>query len=167
MIAAFVYNFLVEMSKRSSVQLVEREEPSFIKKFKAKVGYVEPCTVDDKFKPSDDSSKTTEDPVKEDETPAIVILPSNREITQNDIDAVKKQILNPTETASRDAPSHEDVGKIKFQAPVLKSDGTSKEVVKPSKKCTNNVNKAKDESTCAVQVSNQSLLSFGDDEESE
>ena len=149
------------MSKRSSVQLVEREEPSFIKKFKAKVDYVEPCTVEDKFNLDEKADDLAQNPVKPDETPAIVVLPNSKDITQSDIDTVKSQMLSSTEASSVHAPFSENNGKIKFQTPLSKLHGGAPKFLKTHKTEV----KSKEELTCATQVANQNLLSFTDEDD--
>ena len=65
------------MASKRNVKYVEQQEPSFLKKFKERVGYKEPANVDDKFSneennPEDDSVENERE--IEEEEPVIVVL---------------------------------------------------------------------------------------------
>ena len=65
------------MASKRNVKYIEQEEPSFLKKFKERVGYKEPANVKDKFSdekdnPEDENSDNEQE--KEEEQPVIVVL---------------------------------------------------------------------------------------------
>ena len=65
------------MASKRNVKYVEQDEPSFLKKFKERVGYKEAANINDKFSEEADSSesKTKDDDGKiEDEEPVVVVL---------------------------------------------------------------------------------------------
>ncbi|PVD20611.1 hypothetical protein C0Q70_18768 [Pomacea canaliculata] len=100
------------MSKRRNVQFV-RDEPSFIRQFKEKIGYKEGPTVDTKrqkleFNNSDDDDS----PEKEDEKPVVVVLQSG-DLTAEEVEKLQK--IQEDEEAISDK-------KIKFKKPVRKGD---------------------------------------------
>lgn len=70
---------LSNMSARRNVKYVEQEEPSFLKKFKERVGYKEPADIKDKYaedKPTAVEESEENEREKEDEQPVVVQLKS-------------------------------------------------------------------------------------------
>jgi hypothetical protein len=60
-----------------NVKYIEQEEPSFLKKFKARVGYKEPTNVNDKFSKEEDnpeSESSDNEREHEEEQPVVVVL---------------------------------------------------------------------------------------------
>ncbi|XP_075247504.1 uncharacterized protein KIAA1143 homolog [Convolutriloba macropyga] len=168
------------MSKRSSVQLIERDEPSFIKKFKEKTGFVEPSNVDAKFKNHDDNQDDSVVDTVED-LPTIEVLPGKLKISPEELKKVQEQLAEACRSSAKPDNSEgskddqevvltekNDSGKFKFTAP---NRAPNKIVNKHS---SSNANRKKEidsllsnRTETSSNVSNKSLLSFGDEDEEE
>ncbi|XP_025115061.1 uncharacterized protein KIAA1143 homolog [Pomacea canaliculata] len=142
------------MSKRRNVQFV-RDEPSFIRQFKEKIGYKEGPTVDTKrqkleFNNSDDDDS----PEKEDEKPVVVVLQSG-DLTAEEVEKLQK--IQEDEEAISDK-------KIKFKKPVRKGDNAEEaESVEKTKETQGKGKQKKEKKKKDKPKSN--LLSFGAEEE--
>ncbi|KAM6995615.1 uncharacterized protein KIAA1143 homolog [Tautogolabrus adspersus] len=166
-------------SKASGVSWVKPAEPSFLKKFKNDVGYKEGPTVDTKRQamPTLDDDSGSD---REDELPQVVVLKGG-DLTADDVKKIKGEIRTGGGAEKDDKPSPD--GKILFKKPAKrsssdkfqgitassskkkKSDGGEKEVeVEEEEK---EKEKEKKEVKSGKKVKNNSLLSFGGDEEEE
>ena len=81
------------MASKRNVKYVEQQEPSFLKKFKERVGYKEPANVDDKFSneennPEDDSADNERE--IEEEEPVIVVL-KHGDLSAEEVAKYKKE----------------------------------------------------------------------------
>ena len=81
------------MASKRNVKYVEQQEPSFLKKFKERVGYKEPANVDDKFSneennPEDDSVDNERE--IEEEEPVIVVL-KHGDLSAEEVAKYKKE----------------------------------------------------------------------------
>ncbi|KAL9974190.1 hypothetical protein ACROYT_G011201 [Oculina patagonica] len=146
-----------------NVTYLKPKTPSFIEKFKEKVGYQEPDTVETKFEESDSSK--LDDKEHEDEQPTVV-LGSN--VSEAEADAFMTQ-LKAEEDASieeekkKDAErkdSTEDGGKIVFKKPTKRKSSDSEKDLKSKA----DKKKSKPASTMK-SVKNKSLLSFDEEED--
>ena len=162
------------MSKRSSVQLIERDEPAFIKKFKARTGFVEPCDLSDKteIKEGDNSCiDSVED------LPTIEVIPgkSKNKVTSEDVRKVHEQLIASSRSdlsSGQDCKvvtsEKNDSGKFKFSLPSQEQQRVKNSISSSAQKeksrkliCSEPENIKNDH----VKVSNKCLLSFGDGEE--
>ncbi|XP_064640435.1 uncharacterized protein KIAA1143 homolog [Lineus longissimus] len=159
------------MSKRNAVSYIKQDEPSFLKQFKEKVGYVEGPNVDTKreIQPPGDDDSDEDRPDAEDEKPQIVVLKKG-DMTAEEVEKMEKEEEKEGNSFEidvgleepNDAPKD---GKITFKKPTKRSSDESSDLV------TSSFKKKKEEKTKEQNTSkatkNSSLLSFGDDEEEE
>jgi len=143
------------MPKRGGVQFVEQDEPAFLKRFKARVGYQEPTSVEDKFTENQEDGE--ERPDQEDEKPQVVVLKPG-DLTAEEADKELEKI-----------PKEEDLpysgGKITFKKPVGETEEKSSDLKVTSGNKEKSSNKKIENKTKAVK--NKCLLSFDDEEEEE
>nr|XP_057909040.1 uncharacterized protein KIAA1143 homolog [Doryrhamphus excisus] len=160
--------------KASGVSWVKPAEPSFLQKFKKDVGYKEGPTVDTKRHtmpaPDDDSGSD-----REDESPQIVVL-EDGDLTSEEVKHLKegappKEGLEKSRILplSPENPPLAD-GKILFKKPVKRSSSDKFQGITASsrkKKCDEAEREDKKEVNSGKKVKNNSLLSFGCDDEEE
>ncbi|XP_024866322.1 uncharacterized protein KIAA1143 homolog isoform X2 [Kryptolebias marmoratus] len=149
-------------NKASGVAWVKPAEPSFLKKFKSDVGYKEGPNVDTKrqLMPALDDDSGSD---REDELPQVVVLKSG------DLTADEAKKMKDEKTAG-DAEAPTD-GKILFKKPAKRSSSDKFQGItaSSSKKKRNDGGEKgeeeKKEEKSGSKIKNQSLLSFGEDEE--
>lgn len=81
------------MASKRNVKYVQQQEPSFLKKFKERVGYKEPANVDDKFSneennPKDDNVENERE--NEEEQPVVVVL-KHGDLSAEEVAKYKKE----------------------------------------------------------------------------
>ncbi|GIY28308.1 DUF4604 domain-containing protein [Caerostris darwini] len=136
------------MPKRS-VAYIKPEEPSFIKKMKAAMGYQEPDTVETKREVVPFQDDQVE---RDDEKPVVVVLSPD--------DLTEEEAKTITEKA--------DVNKkIIFTKPVKKTGEEKNSLDFSSKKRDDLQKKLSSQRDQNTKVKNSSLLSFDDEEEEE
>ncbi|XP_029282823.1 uncharacterized protein KIAA1143 homolog [Cottoperca gobio] len=167
-------------SKASGVSWVKPAEPSFLKKFKKDVGYKEGPTVDTKLQtmPTLDDDSGSD---REDELPQVVVLKGG-DLSAEDVKKIKED-MSP---ADKDEAPPSD-GKILFKKPAKRSssdkfqgitassskkkksdegeDEEEEEEVVVKKEVKEVKKEVKKEMKSGKKVKNNSLLSFGGDEE--
>ncbi|KAM6910787.1 uncharacterized protein KIAA1143 homolog isoform 2-T2 [Xenentodon cancila] len=151
-------------SKASGVAWVKPTEPSFLKKFKSDVGYKDGATVDTKrqLMPTLDDDSGSD---REDELPQVVVLKGG-DLTAEEVKKIKGNEAAPD-------------GKILFKKPAKRSSadkfqGITASSSKKKKSSEGEKEKEKEkeegekrEGKSGKKVKNNSLLSFGGDEEEE
>uniref|UniRef100_A0A8R1YH35 DUF4604 domain-containing protein n=1 Tax=Pristionchus pacificus TaxID=54126 RepID=A0A8R1YH35_PRIPA len=148
--------------EKSSIKFVEGDEPDFIKKMKAKMGFREAATVEDKFAPEDeeDIPDTVEGELlhtREEERPQIVIVNAETDLGDDD---VRKAL--EAQQRKEDQKKIEE-GRITFKKPTKRvADGKTKEEEEAEEK-KRKIEKAKQ----PEKKIERNLLSFGDDEDDE
>ncbi|XP_026226505.1 uncharacterized protein KIAA1143 homolog [Anabas testudineus] len=153
--------------KPSGVSWVKPSEPSFLKKFKNDVGYKEGPTVDTKRQvmPTLDDDSGSD---REDELPQVVILKSG-DLTAEEVKKIKSE-LHPGGGAEKDDEPPPD-GKILFKKPAKRSSSDKFQGITASsskkKKSDAEEKEERTEVKSGKKVKNNSLLSFGGDEEDE
>lgn len=149
------------MSKRNNITYVKPQEPSFLAKLKAEIGYKEGPTVDTKRQKLEDLDQDQEDydsseerPEREDEKPQIVVL-SRGDLTADEVALEQQRIAK--EEAERPADLNQPiVFKQRVKQPKIETeDKTDKS---KSKKSSDKRKKSK-------ASSSNSKLSFNEDEE--
>ncbi|KAL6488837.1 hypothetical protein MHYP_G00025780 [Metynnis hypsauchen] len=151
------------MSKKGNVSWVKPAEPSFLKKFKTDVGYKEGPTVETKKQQMPTCEEDSGDSDREDEMPQVVVLKKG-DLSAEEVMQIKKE--------SKDSKKDEEPpadGKIVFKKPVKRSsdkfEGITASSSKKKKKSENE--EMKKDTKSGVKVKNNSLLSFGGDEDDE
>ncbi|XP_054638853.1 uncharacterized protein KIAA1143 homolog [Dunckerocampus dactyliophorus] len=161
-------------SKASGVSWVKPAEPSFLQKFKKDVGYKEGPTVDTKRHamptPDDDNGSD-----REDELPQVVVL-KDGDLTSEEVKHLKEE-AQPKEALEKSTilprlPDDESPadGKILFKKPAKRLSSDKFQGITASsrkKKCDAVEREAKKEGNSVKKVKNNSLLSFGCDDEEE
>lgn len=176
-----------------NVAFTKPDEPAFLKKFKAKVGYKEPATIEDKKQRLTERAEADKDDEveREDEQPTVVVLKSG-DIGPEEFEAYRLQMKEKQGKSGETSvptveprPSHDDGdssegGKIVFKKPTKKrksSDGgggvldatTSKKPRQGEAEEKGGAGRRRRRSSGGESkskgVKNKSLLSFGDNEE--
>ncbi|XP_046842466.1 uncharacterized protein KIAA1143 homolog [Xenia sp. Carnegie-2017] len=138
------------MSARRNVKYVDQEEPSFLKKFKERVGYKEPADIKDKYaedKPTAVEESEENEREKEDEQPVVVQLKSG-DLSAEEAAKLKQESNNEGDCwdSKTDKP--------KFKKPEKRSS------------CEKDAGKDKKKKKIEVKaVKNSKLLSFDEDDE--
>ncbi|KAM6910786.1 uncharacterized protein KIAA1143 homolog isoform 1-T1 [Xenentodon cancila] len=162
-------------SKASGVAWVKPTEPSFLKKFKSDVGYKDGATVDTKrqLMPTLDDDSGSD---REDELPQVVVLKGG-DLTAEEVKKIKGETGagGAGDKGNEAAPD----GKILFKKPAKRSSadkfqGITASSSKKKKSSEGEKEKEKEkeegekrEGKSGKKVKNNSLLSFGGDEEEE
>ncbi|GFR82103.1 hypothetical protein ElyMa_004089400 [Elysia marginata] len=151
---------------RHGVQYVNNEEPSFIKRFKQRIGHKDEADINAKRNipnfDDDDSDEDDTQPEREDEKPVVVVLKDGH-LTEEEAQSEQTKIDQ--------GPARLDE-KIKFKKPTKRTAAPTEEVSDDSLG-SNSTKKKKDEtkkaknSASSKSAHNKSLLSFGDEEEEE
>ncbi|XP_016374905.1 uncharacterized protein KIAA1143 homolog [Sinocyclocheilus rhinocerous] len=149
------------MSKKGNVSWVKPAEPSFLKKFKNDVGFKEGPTVETKKQQMPQFDDDSADSDREDEMPQVVVLKKG-DLSAEDVMKIKKD----TEDSNKDEQPPPD-GKIVFKKPVKRSSDKFEGITASSSKKKRSEDGETKESKAGVKVKNNSLLSFGDDDEEE
>ncbi|XP_037533116.1 uncharacterized protein KIAA1143 homolog [Nematolebias whitei] len=153
-------------NKASGVAWVKPTEPSFLKKFKSDVGYKEGPNVDTKrqvMPALDDDSGSDRD----DELPQVVVLKSG-DLTAEEAQVIKDETRGGGD-ADKDGEAPAD-GKILFKKPAKRASSNQFQGITASsskKKKSDAGEKEEKKETSGTKIKNQSLLSFGEDEEEE
>ncbi|XP_030572495.1 uncharacterized protein KIAA1143 homolog [Drosophila novamexicana] len=144
------------MSKRNNITYVKPQEPSFLAKLKAEIGYKEGPTVDTKRQKveerdqnQDDYDSSEERPEREDEKPQIVVLTSG-DLTADEVALEQQRIAK--EEAERPADLNQ---------PIVFKQRVKQPKIQPENK-TEKSPKAKDK---RKKSKPSSKLSFNEDEE--
>ncbi|XP_033124772.1 uncharacterized protein KIAA1143 homolog [Anneissia japonica] len=138
------------MAGRQSVNFNKPAEPNFLKKFKKEIGYKEGPSVDTKRQELGGVDDTDDRPEEGDEQPVIVV-PENSKISEQEIEDFMK------EKERGDA-------KIVFKKPTKRPSDESEVNTSSTKKKKEKKDKEKSK---MKKIKNNSLLSFGDEEEEE
>ncbi|XP_004614589.2 uncharacterized protein KIAA1143 homolog [Sorex araneus] len=155
------------MSKRNQVSYVRPAEPTFLARFKERVGYREGPTVETKRiqpqLPDEDGDQSD----KEDEQPQVVVLKKG-DLSAEEVMKIKAEI----KAANADEEPASADGRIMYRKPTKRSsDGKNCGLTASSKKKKTNedeVNKQDSvKKNSQKQVKNSSLLSFGNEDENE
>ncbi|XP_036443663.1 uncharacterized protein KIAA1143 homolog [Colossoma macropomum] len=151
------------MNKKGNVSWVKPTEPSFLKKFKTDVGYKEGPTVETKKLQMPTCDEDSGDSDREDEMPQVVVLKKG-DLSAEEVMQIKKE--------SKDSKKDEEPpadGKIIFKKPVKRSSDKFEGITASSskKKKKSESEEMKKDTKSGVKVKNNSLLSFGDDEDEE
>ncbi|KAL7733141.1 hypothetical protein ACLKA6_004663 [Drosophila palustris] len=149
------------MSKRNNITYVKPQEPSFLAKLKAEIGYKEGPTVDTKRQKLEDLDQDREDydsseerPEREDEKPQIVVL-SRGDLTADEVALEQQRIAK--EEAEKPADLNQPiVFKQRVKQPKIETENNTDKT--KSKKPSNKRKKSK-------ASSSNSKLSFNEDEE--
>ncbi|XP_028282285.1 uncharacterized protein KIAA1143 homolog [Parambassis ranga] len=157
-------------NKASGVAWVKPTEPSFLKKFKNDVGYKEGPTVDTKrqvMPTLDDDSGSDRD----DELPQVVVL-KDGDLSAEEAKKIKG-VSQPAGGSEKDDEAPPD-GKILFKKPAKRSSSDKFQGITASsskKKKSSAVEKDEEEEKKdgkpGKKIKNNSLLSFGDEDEEE
>uniref|UniRef100_A0A8C6KNR2 Zgc:77056 n=1 Tax=Nothobranchius furzeri TaxID=105023 RepID=A0A8C6KNR2_NOTFU len=143
--------------RSSGVSWVKPAEPSFLTKFKSDVGFKEGPNVDTKRQvmPDLDDDGGSD---REDELPQVVVLKSG-DLTAEEVKTIK-------DGKDDQAPSK---GKILFKKPAKRSSSDKFQGITAtsSKKKKSEAGKGGEEGKTGSKVKNNSLLSFGGDEDEE
>ena len=78
------------MASKRNVQFNQPEVPSFLKKFKERVGYKEPASVNDKFADSVEHFEEESNVEKADEEPVVVVLKEG-DLTAEQVEKYKQE----------------------------------------------------------------------------
>ncbi|XP_034102472.1 uncharacterized protein KIAA1143 homolog [Drosophila albomicans] len=152
------------MSKRNNITYVKPQEPSFLAKLKAEIGYKEGPNIDTKrqrldedHNDDDDYNSGEERPEREDEKPQIVVL-SRGDLTADEVALEQQRIAK--EEAEKPADLNQP---IVFQKRVKQ---TKLEIeASTSDNKSNSKSKKSDKSKKSKASSSSSKLSFNEDEE--
>ncbi|XP_070574660.1 uncharacterized protein KIAA1143 homolog [Ptychodera flava] len=154
------------MAGRRNVAYTKPSEPTFLSKFKEKIGYKEGPTIDTKKQshPEDDDSYSDEDnrPENEDERPTIVALKEG-DLSQEEAEHYAKVTGKKLEDLGKDDSPAD--GKIKFRKPAKRSSSDTSELNASSSKKKKDSKDKDEKKNSAKKVKNASLLSFDDEEE--
>jgi len=159
-----------------NISYVKQDEPTFLKNFKERVGFVEGPNVDtkrEKLPELGDSDGEDE----ADERPTVVVLKKG-DLTQEEADNFlqhnqAEDAGTPTTTSTRGSygptPREPDVSaKVVFKKPTKRSSTEENDLnVSSSKKKKENSKDNCDKKKQIKAVKNRNLLSFGDDEDDE
>ncbi|XP_056617907.1 uncharacterized protein KIAA1143 homolog [Triplophysa dalaica] len=149
------------MSKKGNVSWVKPAEPSFLKKFKEDVGFKEGPTVDTKRLEMPQCDGDSGDSDREDEMPQVVQLKKG-DLSAEEV--IKISSEKATSNADEEPPAD---GKIVFKKPVKRSSDKFEGITASSSKKKKSGDVEKKELKAVVKVKNNSLLSFGGDEDDE
>ncbi|XP_017861341.1 PREDICTED: uncharacterized protein KIAA1143 homolog [Drosophila arizonae] len=147
------------MSKRNNITYVKPQEPSFLAKLKAEIGYKEGPTVETKRQKledldQEDYDSSEERPEREDEKPQIVVL-TRGDLTADEVALEQQRIAK--EEAERPADlSQPIVFKQRVKQPKIQTEDQTEKSEKPQKSKDKKSKKSK---------SSSSKLSFNEDEE--
>ncbi|XP_071388746.1 uncharacterized protein KIAA1143 homolog isoform X1 [Centroberyx affinis] len=155
-------------NKKTGVSWVKPAEPSFLKKFKSDVGYKEGPTVDTKRQvmPTLDDDSGSD---REDELPQVVVIKKG-DLSADEVKKIKDETRGGAEKED-EAPAD---GKILFKKPAKRSSSDKFQGITASsskKKKSEGEEKKEDkkedkkEEKSGKKVKNNSLLSFGGDED--
>ncbi|KAF7225473.1 uncharacterized protein KIAA1143 homolog [Nothobranchius furzeri] len=151
-------------NRSSGVSWVKPAEPSFLTKFKSDVGFKEGPNVDTKRQvmPDLDDDGGSD---REDELPQVVVLKSG-DLTAEEVKTIKDGKDDQVDAAGSEAPSK---GKILFKKPAKRSSSDKFQGITAtsSKKKKSEAGKGGEEGKTGSKVKNNSLLSFGGDEDEE
>ncbi|CAJ0578051.1 unnamed protein product, partial [Mesorhabditis spiculigera] len=141
-------------NQRDGIQFTKQDEPDFIKKIRAKLGYRE-AQIEDKFEDPDAGPSNEDDDANEfgDNGPQVVVLDPANDISREELDK---------ELAERKKEQDDKLiaeGKIVFRKPAPKRKPDEPE---PEKEATKKKRTYDDQEPAPV---NKSLLSFGADED--
>ncbi|XP_071958352.1 uncharacterized protein KIAA1143 homolog [Antedon mediterranea] len=134
------------MAGKKSVNFIKPSEPSFLKKFKKEIGFKEGPTLETKKALLEGLEDFDDRPEEQDEKP-VIVMPENSKISQEEVDDFIKE-------------KERGDGKIVFKKPTKRKNDESEMNSTTKKK------KDKDKSKIK-KVKNNSLLSFGEDEDEE
>ncbi|XP_023175983.2 uncharacterized protein KIAA1143 homolog [Drosophila hydei] len=159
----YTYVFIA-MSKRNNITYVKPQEPSFLAKLKAEIGYKEGPTVETKRQRLEEGDQDQEDydsseerPEREDEKPQIVVL-ARGDLTADEVALEQQRIAK--EEAERPADlSQPIVFKQRVKQPKIQTEDETEKSDKPQKSKDKKSKKSKSSS------SSSSKLSFNEDEE--
>ncbi|KAH8398828.1 hypothetical protein KR222_008354 [Zaprionus bogoriensis] len=152
------------MSKRNNITYVKPQEPSFLAKLKAEIGYKEGPTVDTKRQKleerDDDDYDSSEEqrPEREDEKPQIVVL-ARGDLTADEVALEQQRIAK--EEAERPADLNQP---IVFKQRVKQTNIESSDSSKTDGR-TKKSDKAEKRKKAKASASASSKLSFNEDEE--
>ncbi|XP_049633379.1 uncharacterized protein KIAA1143 homolog [Suncus etruscus] len=155
------------MSKRNQVSYVRPAEPTFLARFKERVGYREGPTVETKriqpHLPDDDGDQSD----KEDEQPQVVVLKKG-DLSAEEVMKIKAEI----KAANADEEPVSADGRIMYRKPAKRSseEKYSGLTASSKKKKTQEEEVKKQDSekkNSQKQIKNSSLLSFGNEDENE
>ncbi|XP_031560291.1 cilia- and flagella-associated protein 251-like [Actinia tenebrosa] len=153
------------------IQYVQQETPSFIKNFKAQVGYKEPDNVESKFEKLEKSSNEEEED-RDGEKPVVILGSNVSEQEANEFLAKEREEEEEEEDEESEEQDHEAKRSSKVENKDNKQEGKfvfkkpTKRKSEESRKDDRKKQKEKQKSSSKA-VKNASLLSFGDDEEEE
>ncbi|XP_061074503.1 uncharacterized protein KIAA1143 homolog [Conger conger] len=153
------------MSKKSNISWIKPAEPSFLRKFKNDVGFIEGPTVDTKREELPKFDGDSDDSDREDEKPQVVVLKKGH-LTAEEVQKIKDE---NKDSKSEEKPPAD--GKIIFKKPEKRSSekfqGITASSSKKRKQQEEKESHKEKEENEGKKVKNSSLLSFGDDEEDE
>lgn len=147
------------MSKKGNVSWIKPAEPSFLKKFKKDVGFKEGPTVETKRLEMPQCDDDSGDSDREDEMPQVVQLKKG-DLSAEEVMGIK----NEKATSKTDEQPPAD-GKIVFKKPVKRSSDKFEGITASSSKKKKSGDAEKKELKAGVKVKNNSLLSFGGDDD--
>ncbi|KAM4580523.1 uncharacterized protein KIAA1143 homolog [Odontesthes bonariensis] len=163
-------------NKASGVAWVKPAEPTFLKKFKSDVGYIEGPNVDTKRQvmPTLDDDSGSD---REDELPQVVVLKGG-DLTKEEVKKIKDDMHDGDAAEKDEAPAD---GKIFFKKPAKRSSdkfhGISASSSKKKKKNDGRAEEEEEEEEkeeekkkevkSGKKIKNNSLLSFGGDDDEE
>ncbi|KAA0703547.1 hypothetical protein E1301_Tti014216 [Triplophysa tibetana] len=149
------------MSKKGNVSWVKPAEPSFLKKFKEDVGFKEGPTVDTKRLEMPQCDGDSGDSDREDEMPQVV------QLKKGDLSAEEVIKISGEKTTSNTDEEPPADGKIVFKKPIKRLSDKFEGITASSSKKKKSGDVEKKELKAVVKVKNNSLLSFGGDEDDE
>ncbi|XP_004708600.1 uncharacterized protein KIAA1143 homolog [Echinops telfairi] len=155
------------MSKRNQVSYVRPAEPTFLARFKERVGYTEGPTVDTKRTQPQLPEEDGDHSDKDDEQPQVVVLKKG-DLSAEEVMKIKAEI----KAAKADEEPASADGRIMYRKPVKRSSDEKYSGLTASskKKRTNEEEMSKQDSVTKnsqKQIRNSSLLSFDNDDENE
>ncbi|XP_015257971.1 uncharacterized protein KIAA1143 homolog [Cyprinodon tularosa] len=154
---------MMNKGKASGVSWIKPAEPSFLKKFKTDVGYKEGPNVDTKRQvmPTLDDDDGCD---REDELPQVVVLKSG-DLTADEVKKLTEE-MQGKRGKGEEALSE---GKILFKKPAKRSSSDKFQGItaSSSKKKNNSGEQLEKDRKLVKNVKNNSLLSFGGEEEEE
>ncbi|EDW78832.1 uncharacterized protein Dwil_GK12659 [Drosophila willistoni] len=161
------------MSKRNNITYVKPQEPSFLAKLKAEIGYKEGPTVDTKRQKleqdpdyDDLGEEENERPEREDEQPQIVVLQSG-DLTAEEVAIEQQRIAK--EEAEKPADLNQPIVFKQRHKPTkdqeLSSSSSSPTPASTSKSTTTDSNKKRSKKSSKPAAAATNKLSFNEDEE--
>ncbi|XP_076985701.1 uncharacterized protein KIAA1143 homolog [Tamandua tetradactyla] len=155
------------MSKRNQVSYVPPAEPTFLARFKERVGYREGPTVETKRVQPQLSDEDGDHSDREDEQPQVVVLKKG-DLSAEEVMKIKAEIKA---TKADEEPAQAD-GRIMYRKPVKRpSDEKYSGLTASSKKKMTNedqiIKKDLVKKNSQKQIKNSSLLSFDNEDENE